>query len=422
MNKCSYMEKWKQRLFVQSIAALVLNLYHRHLTFSIKSLHRTTYDMSRNFLDRYRLRALIVELIELDHGETPLADRNIDWLVDRYYKHIIPRSLQSRIITDPSLEREILQEPRHPRHVSHAEIRGYFASHAEWLLANQLASLSTSVNVKLVDIRQWISFCLQVRTEAADARRNGFKWGLPHCRKTGIDLSKSSSPLSQSLANYGQTKSFWAKKLENVNAQRKAARTKQTRVSCLFHSCIESSIVSSSHSQRRSISPEVESFQTSIPTIISQFQYDSDFSEASTIASSDSEEELYPVSKIQYFCLQPPEIPNGRFVWNCPGCDYYVDLLNLSPDILNHLPDDTKRVLGGKSWKIKEEPIQRLLFQLVSNHYRDHHLPSGARAALQASSNDWYIKDCAEGSSKQRDRKTHTHAKVKEELDHNHHL
>jgi hypothetical protein len=205
--------------------------------------------MSRNFLDRYRLRALIVELIELDHGKTPLADRNIDWLLDRYFKHIIPRDLKNRIITDPSLEREILLEPRHPRHIPLAEIRGYFASQAEWLLANQLASLSTSANVKLVDIPQWISFCRQVRAEVVDAHNYGIKWGVPH--KIGKDLKnhkKITFPnlsLSQSLAKYGQTESFWAKKLENVVAQRKAGKTKQSKVSCLPHFCIGFSIVSS---------------------------------------------------------------------------------------------------------------------------------------------------------------------------------
>ena len=56
----------------------------------------------------------------------------------------------------------------------------------------------------------------------------------------------------------------------------------------------------------------------------------------------------------------------------------YIDLLNLSPDILNHLPDDIKRVLGGKSWKVKEELIQGLLFQTVSKHYRDNHLSDAA--------------------------------------------
>ena len=194
--------------------------------------------MSRNFLDRYRLRALIVELIEFDQGKTPLADRNIDWLLDRYFQYIIPRDLKNRIMTDPSTEREILLEPRHPRHISHAEIRGYFASQAEWLLANQLASLSTSANVKLVDIPQWISFCLQVRVEVVDASNNGIKWGIPH--KIGQELkshrkwSLQNIPLSQRLAKYGQTESFWAKKLENVDAQRKAGETEQVYLSLNF--------------------------------------------------------------------------------------------------------------------------------------------------------------------------------------------
>ena len=193
-------------------------------------------------MDRYRLRAVIVELIEIDNGKTPLEDRNIDWLINLYIQHIIPRDLKNRIITDPTLEqREILLEPRHPRHIPVAEIKGYFASQADWILANQLASLSTSANVKLVDIPQWISFCLQVRAEVADASNHGVRWGVPH--KTGKDLKNHrkwllSPSLSQSLARFGQTESFWAKKLENVVAQRK--KTKQSKVSFVvfFFLCI----------------------------------------------------------------------------------------------------------------------------------------------------------------------------------------
>jgi hypothetical protein len=219
--------------------------------------------MSLNFLDRYRLRALIVELIGLDHGETPLADRNIDWLLDLYFKHIIPRDLKNRIISDPSLEREISLEPRHPRHIPVAEIRGYFASQAEWLLANQLASSSSSANVRLVDIPQWISFCLQVRAEVADAKRNGIRWGVPH--ETGINISNSSSQnlsLSQRLARYGQTESFWAKKLENVTAQRKAGKTNQSKVSCLTYFCIGFSIFSlaSKYISRDWVNPDFDAY------------------------------------------------------------------------------------------------------------------------------------------------------------------
>jgi hypothetical protein len=203
---------------------------------------------------------LIVELIELDQGKTPLEDRNIDWLINGYFQHIIPRDLKNRIITDPSLEPEILLEPRHPRHIPVAEIKGYFASQAEWLLANQLASLSTSANVKLLDIPQWLSFCLQVREEVVDANNHGIRWGIPH--KTGKDLKNHKKwmpkqlSLSQNLATYGQTESFWAKKLENVVAQRKAGKTKQSKVSfsCRFSYIIGFFLIVSSAS--KCISPQ----------------------------------------------------------------------------------------------------------------------------------------------------------------------
>jgi hypothetical protein len=113
---------------------------------------------------------------------------------------------------------------------------------------------------------------------------------------------------------------------------------------------------------------------------------------ASTEGQSDSEEDdetLFPISKIPSFCFSPPEIPNGRFVWNCPGCDYNIDLLNLSPDILNVLPDDFKEFIQAKSWKIKDEPIQNFFFQMVSNHYEDYHL---SNISVQGSGTEWYIR------------------------------
>ena len=93
-------------------------------------------------------------------------------------------------------------------------------------------------------------------------------------------------------------------------------------------------------------------------------------------ASYDSEDEpLYTISKIPYFCLSPPEIPNGRFEWNCRGCNHCINLLNPSPDILNELSDEKKKYLLDKLWKLKDERLQLLLYELVSNHYREFHVP-----------------------------------------------
>src|ERR1700678_3119292 len=131
------------------------------------------------------------------------------------------------------------------------------------------------------------------------------------------------------------------------------------------------------------MSLDVGSLHTSSTTVAGQCDYDSDFSEASTIPSSESEDEApFPTSKVPEFCRYPPEIPNGRFVWNCSGCDYDIDFLNLSPDILNHLPNDAKRVFDSETWTIKDEAVQLVFFQLVSDHYTVHHLPADLRAAI----------------------------------------
>jgi hypothetical protein len=165
----------------------------------------------------------------------------------------------------------------------------------------------------------------------ADAYNHGIRWGIPH--RTG--KVKKQLSLSRTLATYGQTESFWDKKLEDVIDQQKSGKTK---VSCGFSYffCIV-------FSTRR------------FKATASRFQYDLDFSEGYTSGSYDVEDdlELHPISKIPYFCLVPPEIPNGRFVWNCPGCEYHIDLLNPSPDILDHLPDDTKQVISGKGGILK---------------------------------------------------------------------
>jgi hypothetical protein len=109
--------------------------------------------------------------------------------------------------------------------------------------------------------------------------------------------------------------------------------------------------------------------------------------------SSDSDDEdvpPYPISKIPYYLLKPPEIPNGRFVWNCPGCQHYIDFLtltpdNLSPKILKDI-EDIKEILLNKSWKIGDEAIKRLLFQMVDDHYREFHLPSDFKFDLPSDS------------------------------------
>jgi hypothetical protein len=121
---------------------------------------------------------LIEELIATDPENTPLENRNIDWLIQRYLAHIHPKDAHKRIITDPELDKSIYSEPRHLNHLPRARIRHFFAAQAEWLLAHMLAS--TSKQVKLLDIKQWIRFCREARLDSIEAKRHGVRWGVPH--------------------------------------------------------------------------------------------------------------------------------------------------------------------------------------------------------------------------------------------------
>lgn len=199
-----------------------------HRKYWIKSLNVQTFQKSRQFINRYRLRALIIELCENDPDDTPVHKRNIDYLIKRYLAEMRPRDHDGdrRIVAAVNLASFIASEPRHLRHVSRSEIRSRFAEHAEWLLANQIAS--SSPTSKLVDIPQWISFCKESWQDALEALANGVNWGPGRSRNLAAE-SRESHDLPRRLAEYGQTAEFWANQLKNVRQQEGRAAKKKVR-------------------------------------------------------------------------------------------------------------------------------------------------------------------------------------------------
>ncbi|KIM46384.1 hypothetical protein M413DRAFT_441477 [Hebeloma cylindrosporum] len=326
--------------------------------FSVETLHPSTLNMSTNFLERFRLRALIKELIDTDENCTPLKNRNIEWLIHRYYTEIYPRdSDRARKIQDSRLDLDVYEEPKHLRHIPRAEIRGYFATHAKWLLAHQIASASSATS--LLDIRQWIAFCDEASRDSMDAKKHGVHWGIPKGQQVEVN---STYDLAKDLAKFGCNVKFWETKL-------KAARKSKPK-------------------RKKEISPEI--VPVTPPPI--KFQYDSDFSDPSTPGASDIEDEVPLNHSIPKFCLAPPQIPTGRFTWACPGCYYKIDLLNLSEENLGALPNDAIPVLTGKSWKIHDGPVQRALFLMVSNHYRKAHIIPNGIDIIQ-NGNTWQLRN-----------------------------
>ncbi|KAG6842219.1 hypothetical protein C0991_000189 [Blastosporella zonata] len=163
-------------------------------------LELITLNSSRNFLTRYRLWALLDDLI-IQSGTPPtrIEERTIDWLVKQYL-HRLQRKSNGRFA----------------RHVSRAEIIGMFAAHADWILAQHLAS--PAKNVQKVNLPKWIRFCTEVAAARLSARRacNSQGWGLPEGRATNetiLDLSR-----------FGKAPVEWKKLIDNALKREKDDR------------------------------------------------------------------------------------------------------------------------------------------------------------------------------------------------------
>jgi len=105
-----------------------------------------------------------------------------------------------------------------------------FAKHAEWILANQLASSSRSEHVALVSKEKWLKFVLQVRKRNRDAlvSKKSFK------RSAGLGLLARGS-LPEALAAYGSMPDFWTKKLEAL--ERKIHNAKNGKTASISVCC-----------------------------------------------------------------------------------------------------------------------------------------------------------------------------------------
>ena len=117
-----------------------------------------------------------------------------------------------------------------------------------------------------------------------------------------------------------------------------------------------------------------------VPPFAPLFQYDSDFSEATTADSSDSESDLgRPTlalsARIPRFLHEVPKIRSAHFTWYCQGCDHTINLLDLPPDCLALLSAETAHVIKHtRSWKVNDTPIQEALYLMVEKHYAERHL------------------------------------------------
>ena len=144
-------------------------------------------------------------------------------------------------------------------------------------------------------------------------------------------------------------------------------------------------------SHQAPLSPE---FPLALTSSAAQFQYDSDFSEDSTSDDVDTAPEVPNSPKVPLFCMETPTVREGVFTWTCPsqGCDFKLDLMNLSRENLSRLPRNVVRTLNDKAWKISDVDIQTALCILVSHHYEFHLNQTGVHVTKNGSSGKWAIQ------------------------------
>lgn len=196
------------------------------------------FEKSVDYLERYRLLALMQAIVDTDPDHTKLEDRDIDYFVAGYISRFAftDKPAYSRYLYD-SLDSDVDSDGntttrRHPRHLPRAEVKGLFAAHAEWILADQLAKRDDK---RVVGFAHWHTFCRDVKHARREAAVNGMRWGRP----TGAGADMDDSDGSVDLSNFGVVGKDINKLLRAAKTKKRAKKkVKQFVLYDLSHSCL----------------------------------------------------------------------------------------------------------------------------------------------------------------------------------------
>ncbi|KAJ8521722.1 hypothetical protein ONZ45_g1624 [Pleurotus djamor] len=324
---------------------------------------------SQHFFMRYQLLSVMTKTVAEDSFPPPLEDRDIDYWVDGYLLHR-DRERHHRMIFKRTIcadgdgqydgdgsdtdEHGRTTRPRHLRHLHRSDVTGFFASQAEWILAQQVGVKQR--NLRLICVYHWKQFCLDIRKERREAAKQNVEWGIP----------KGNARLS--LEEYLRTEFFITDRHWTVINKKPEPRNE----------------VPTPPSPTASDTEEAaRQFQ---PAVI-QHIYDDDFSVDSSSAASDSDAEIVPnaLSRVPVSFWQPPRLIPGIFEWTCPECDYKLDLVNLSAEQLANLPPSLVGRFDRKQWLCTTDSgFQRGFQILVGHHYTLHLKERNVRLWLNA--------------------------------------
>ncbi|KAJ6502147.1 hypothetical protein C8R45DRAFT_610428 [Mycena sanguinolenta] len=320
-------EKENAALFMTADAhpeSLLLGSKDKHRFYEIVSMDRLTYFRSSNFLDRYRLVALIKEIVD----KYKIPEKNAE-----AWSH-------ATIFAEKDEEQPV--KPR-LRHISHVEVRERFAAHSGWLLAFYLLSPKCPI-----DVGRWCEFIAKVRIAKKAPKSGSWSQTYEDDDIWASDDDGSPSAIAKTLAKFGGSAEEWEKKLHR-------AITRQA------------SPPWSRHDQPITNDPRRVALA-----------YDSDFSELSTPGCSDSEDDSAPPQTFHPILLhmaRPPTLRPGRFIWDCPvpKCEFSLDVLDFKKTGENE--EVPEAVVRNRQFEnFQDEQLRTFLYQRVSDHYTVDHL------------------------------------------------
>ncbi|KAH6917388.1 hypothetical protein BKA70DRAFT_332925 [Coprinopsis sp. MPI-PUGE-AT-0042] len=326
------------------------------IDFEVRSWDAPCYVRSQNFLERYQLYHCLKFL--KDHFNQEAEYCTPEWFITKYREVFRDEDAKKRIIFDRAdvdfsftFADGTAKERRFLRHWASGDLRGRIAEQAEWLLANQIATISRSVQI--FNAKVWVAWCERVQRERVKAHEAGDRWGIPP-RYELLDLDFPAKDRF-GFERFGGTAAIWQEKLSNALKRKPKAKK-----------------VVQEEDDKMDVDEEEAQPGTSIrvdhrrPV---EFRYDPDFSEDSSSEDEDSDDGWNPprvnLDLIPRWLFNAWSITPGRFKWECPDpeCPFVVDLLNLPEGHeLNRIP-----------WThCNDKPVKLFLTRTVDEHYDDH--------------------------------------------------
>ncbi|CAK5277240.1 unnamed protein product [Mycena citricolor] len=335
--------------------SLLLHSKDQQRTYEIISMDAPTYQLSRNFLARYRLVALISEIVSDPAYNLTLYSLDMDVLENAYLiKHERERLSYRAIAAQPD---QVAIEGR-LRHLSRAEIRSEFAAHAAWLLGFYIRSRNCYLNVRV-----WCEFI--GKTQAARRSLNNGQWGRTYEDNEIWDsrTAGDAHSIALTLAKFGGTVDEWEKLLDRKILE-------------------DPHLVAPSVDDEEALDPFLRGGRDK-----QDFDYDSSMSVESTPDCSESESEevvldcKYPnkrsLPSIPTWISAPLFVYEGSTVWECPGpdCPFVLDPYAL-PNRANIVDPteaaDEEFVQRGQFKDMSDKRVHRVLARRVSEHYAEH--------------------------------------------------